>query len=188
MPILALASLVSGTVLATLGSMKRAFVKRAVLGVVFLSAITTLSGCPIYSHDDDGCWRDRDCADGYLCDDRTGVCYVAGSGAVSGSCVRPNDCASNYTCNPSGQCVSGDCSFNGCVAGYHCDASSGIWQCVSNSVISTGGGSGTGGEAASAGNNAGGAAGSESSSDGAGAGSGGEAAIAGTSGAAGEGG
>lgn len=165
--------------------------KRAVLSVLFLSAITALGGCPIYSHDDDGCWRDRDCADGYLCNDSSGVCYLAGNGAASGRCVRPSDCVPNYTCNSSGQCVSGDCSFNGCVSGYRCDASSGIWQCISNSVISSGGGAGTGGApagGASAGGSAGdlalgtdgGAAGSESSSDV--AGSAGDPAAAGNAG------
>ena len=170
--------------------MKRAFVKRPVLGAVFLMAIATLGGCPIYSHDDDGCWRDRDCADGYLCNESSGVCYVADDGAVNGRCVRPSDCVANYTCNPSGQCVSGDCDFSGCVSGYHCDSSSGAWQCISNAIISVGGNggganSGVAGDSSGGGGAAqiadGGGAGSESSSDV--AGSGGDAALVSSAGA-----
>ncbi|MET0793891.1 MAG: hypothetical protein ABW061_20395 [Polyangiaceae bacterium] len=168
--------------------MKRAFGKRAVFSTLFLGAVAALGGCPIYSHDDDGCWRDRDCASGYLCDDYTGDCYVPNSG--NGRCVRPSDCGVNQTCGEIGRCVSGDCSFSGCVAGYHCDAQTGIWQCVSDANGTPNGGSGGGG-----GTVAGGAAGAlETAGDGGAgepsadvAGAGGDATVpSGAGGAAGE--
>ncbi len=116
--------------------MKRAFTKRAVLAAVALAAIATLGGCPIYGANDEGCWRDRDCGGGYLCDDNTGVCYLPNSG--SNSCARPSDCGVNETCSVKARCVSGDCSFSGCVAGYRCDSSSGSWLCVSDANGSAG--------------------------------------------------
>lgn len=149
--------------------------KRAVLSAVFLAAVAGVGGCPIYSHADDGCWRDRDCENGYLCDDSRGDCYLPSSG--SGRCARPSDCGVNETCTSAGRCVSGDCSFSDCVSGYRCDASTGIWQCISNEM-SSGGGSGGASQVA-------GAAGAESSDS---AGMGGDSTfLSGLAGAAGGG-
>lgn len=103
--------------------------KRAVLTAVLFCSAAALSGCPIYNHDDEGCFRDKDCAPGYACDDNSGACYVPGTGSGH-SCSRPDDCSQGETCASSGQCAAGDCSFNGCVRGYLCDSSSGIWTCV----------------------------------------------------------
>ncbi|MES1178452.1 MAG: hypothetical protein ABUL62_29290 [Myxococcales bacterium] len=158
--------------------------KRAVLSAVFLAALGALGGCPIYSHDDDGCWRDRDCAYGYLCDDSSGVCYLPGSD--NGRCGRPSDCGVNQTCSSSGLCVSGDCSFSGCVSGYRCDGSGPSWQCVSSTGGSSNGdaGGGSAGGASGATQSAGaGEAGADSS---AAAGVGGDAALASGVGTAGE--
>lgn len=161
--------LVSGTLLATL-----IFMKRALVTAVFLGAVAALGGCPIYSHEDDGCYRNSDCAPGYSCDDRTGACYAPGG---PDSCVRPSDCGVNQTCNRSGVCVSGDCSFHGCVAGYTCDSSSGIWECVSSSSGAAGAGNGSAGAA--------GSAGAEASGPGA-SGAGGDAALSLSGGSAGQ--
>ena len=155
--------------------------KRAVLSAVFLAGVVALGGCPIYSHEDDGCWRDTDCANGYVCDDSSGVCYLPNAG--SGRCVRPSDCGVNQTCSSAGLCVSGDCSFSGCVSGYRCDGSSGIWQCVSSTGGSPNGGEGGGAGDASQGASAG-AAGTEISMDA--AGSGGDSAVVSGAGTAGE--
>ena len=116
------------------------FMKRALVTAVFLGAVAALGGCPIYNHEDGGCYRDSDCAPGYSCDDRTGDCYAP---QVEGSCVRPSDCDANQTCNLSGECGSGDCTFHGCVAGYTCDSSSGVWECV----LTQNGAAGAGAEA-----------------------------------------
>lgn len=138
-------------VLATLVFMKRAFGKRALLVAVSLVGIASLGGCPIYSHDDDGCWHDRDCADGYSCDENTGDCYLASSPS-NGRCSVPSDCGVNQTCTASGVCKSGDCSFNGCPAGYLCDSSSGVFACIvsvnSGGVAGAGGGGSAGSGAA----------------------------------------
>ena len=114
--------------------------KRAVLSAVVLATVAALGGCPIYSHRDDGCWRDKDCENGYLCDDNSGDCYLPGSG--SGHCARPSDCGVNQTCSSAGLCVSGDCSFSGCVSGYRCDAATGTWQCISSTSGTPNGGAG----------------------------------------------
>jgi hypothetical protein len=152
--------------------------KRAVLSAVFLAAVAALGGCPIYSHEDDGCWRDKDCEYGYLCDGSSGVCYRPGSD--SGRCARPSDCGVNQTCSSASLCVSGDCSFSGCVSGYRCDVSTGSWQCISTTSGTPNGGAGGG----SSGGATQGAAGAESSPDAAGAG--GDAAVVSSAGTAGE--
>src|SRR4051794_25732931 len=107
--------------------------KRPVVTALFLCAAAALPGCPIYDHEDAGCYRNSDCASGYVCDDNSGECYqpVTPSNGDN-SCTKPGDCAANATCNKVGQCVYGDCTFNGCVSGYECDSSSGTWQCVSS--------------------------------------------------------
>jgi len=165
----AFAGLVSGTLLATLQPMKRVAVT-----VFFLSAVATLGGCPIYSHDDQGCFRDSDCASGYACDELSGACYLPDE---SHSCRGPADCGTSKTCGRAGLCVVGDCSFNGCVAGFECDSSSGLWECVAQ----------TAGAAGSSSAGAGGSSGAEDVSEGAsGAGAGGTSTGAGgTTGAAG---
>jgi hypothetical protein len=116
--------------------------KRALVTTWFLCAVAALGGCPLYSHEDEGCYRDRDCAPGYYCEDRTGDCV---SESVTPTCSRPSQCAASQTCNPKGLCVSGDCTFNGCVAGYGCNAESGTWTCV---AVSSPGSAGAAGEPA----------------------------------------
>src|SRR5258708_19923885 len=111
------------------------FMRRAVVTAVFLCAVAALGGCPIYNHEDQGCYRDRDCAPDYLCDMRSGLCYVPGAG---NSCLRPTDCVMNQTCGRTGQCLSGDCTFNGCVAGYQCDSSTGKCERLPNSTATEG--------------------------------------------------
>jgi hypothetical protein len=102
--------------------------KRPVVTAVILFAVAGLAGCPIYDHENDGCYRDSDCAQNYFCDKTTGDCRSASAY----SCTKPSDCDRTSTCTPSGQCMSGDCYFNGCVAGFFCDSSTGIWQCIAN--------------------------------------------------------
>jgi hypothetical protein len=127
--------------------------KRPVLTALFLCAVAVLPGCPIYDHEDDGCYRSSDCDTGYSCDQNSGQCYLAGDGNSEGSrCQKPADCATNTTCSSAGECVAGDCSFSGCVNGYVCDSSSGTWSCVSSASL---------GSAGAAGFSAAGAAGSE---------------------------
>ncbi len=104
--------------------------KRPVVTAVILFAIAGLAGCPIYSHDDEGCYQDSDCAQGYVCNDYNGGDCVAA--VTMKSCTKPSDCDSTYTCTPAGVCQTGDCTFSGCIAGYTCDASSGTWGCVPN--------------------------------------------------------
>ena len=172
----AFAGLVSGTLLATLQPMKRVAVT-----VFFLSAVATLGGCPIYSHDDQGCFRDSDCASGYACDELSGACYLPDE---SHSCRGPADCGTSKTCGRAGVCVVGDCSFNGCVAGFECDSSSGLWECVAQTAGAAGsssaGGSG-GAEDVSAG-----ASGAPAGAGGTSTGAGGMTAAAGAGGSAGQ--
>ncbi len=154
--------------------------KRAFLAAVFLASVSMLGGCPIYNHDEDGCYRDSDCGIDYSCNRQTGDCYLPGGGD---SCRRPSDCGVNQTCNVDGRCVSGDCSFDGCVSGYRCDSSSGIWECVSTASGGSGGASSTGG---GAGTDAGGVAGDTSSTSAAGADTAGASSDASMSGSSGE--
>ena len=152
----ALGTLVSGTLLATLWPMKR-----PVVTAVLLLAVAGLAGCPIYDHENAGCYRDRDCASNYVCD-RYGDCVLPDNSF----CNKPSDCASTSTCTPAGTCSIGDCSFLGCVAGYTCDSSTGVWGCVVNGS-GAGGASGQAGSTASAGQ---GGAGDQAASAGAGQG------------------
>jgi hypothetical protein len=140
--------------------------KRPVLTALFLCAVAVLPGCPIYDHGDNGCYRSSDCDTGYACDTNSGECYLPSNGnSVGSSCHEPSDCVTNTTCSRAGECVAGDCYFSGCVSGYTCSSSSGLWACVSNADL---GGAGAAGFAAA------GAAGSETS-----AGSGGAAGVSG---------
>ncbi len=129
--------------------------KRPVVTAMFLFALAGLAGCPIYDHESAGCFRDSDCAQNYFCDSVSGDCRLPTTGFT---CNKPSDCDETSTCTASGQCMSGDCSFynHACVAGFRCDSSSGIWQCVANSsaeagATSTGGAAGEGGSVAIAG-------------------------------------
>jgi len=117
--------------------------KRPMVTAVLLFAITGLAGCPIYDHEDDGCYRDSDCARDYVCDYDSGYCVLPNK-----TCSRPSDCDSTSTCTPAGVCQPGDCTFShGCVSGYFCDSSSGVWQCVPNgSVTTSAGAAGEGGQ------------------------------------------
>jgi hypothetical protein len=123
--------------------------KRPVVTAVFLCALAGLAGCPIYDHENDGCETDSDCAQAYACNLQTGDCYMPSSF----TCSKPSDCDATSTCTPNNQCMPGDCSFyNVCVAGYRCDSSTGIWECVAND-------SGAAGEAGATATGAGGASG-----------------------------
>ena len=117
--------------------------KRPVGTLLFLCAVATLSGCPIYDHQDAGCYHSSDCTPGYVCDDRSGDCYLPSSSSGNG-CSQPQDCAVNETCSKAAQCVAGDCSFSstGCVSGFTCDSSSGVWSCVPSGSIGSAGAAG----------------------------------------------
>ncbi len=106
--------------------------KRAAVTVILFGALAALGGCPIYSHEDDGCYRNSDCAPGYRCDDYTGAC-LASSDPGANFCRAPSDCDQSYTCGKSGRCQPGDCYFNGCVTGFQCQSSTGTWECAPNS-------------------------------------------------------
>ena len=124
---------------------RRAFAPAGLPGILLLSAFS-LVGCPIYDHEEEGCFRREDCAPGYSCDRNTGECV--GPGSTDG-CTRPSDCGSNETCDKNGDCRLGDCSFAdiGCVDGYQCSKASGAWRCVAEGSPSSGGASsGSGGE------------------------------------------
>jgi hypothetical protein len=105
--------------------------KRALASTLFLCVAAVLGGCPIYGHEDEGCYRDRDCAPGYYCEDRKGDCVAE---AAAPTCSRPADCSGSQTCSSRGVCESGDCTFNGCVSGYVCGANAGVWQCIARSA------------------------------------------------------
>jgi hypothetical protein len=125
--------------LASIWLMKRPL-KRPVVTAIFLFAVASLAGCPIYDHESDGCYRDSDCARNYFCDQHTGDCVSANNG----SCTKPSDCDSTSTCTAAGVCIPGDCTFSGCVAGYRCDSSTGVWECVGSGAGAAGGSGDTG--------------------------------------------
>jgi len=79
----------------------------------------------------DDCAYDSDCATGYVCDQSSGECFVPPES--NDACRAPSDCPPSYTCGEKGYCMPGDCYFNGCVSGFECDSSSGIWECVPSS-------------------------------------------------------
>jgi hypothetical protein len=120
--------------------------KRPVVTALFLCAVAALAGCPIYDHEDNGCFHSSDCAQGYSCDRGSGECILSSG---DNGCSKPSDCGVNETCSKAAECVSGDCSFSGCVSGYTCDSSSGTWACVLTSSI--GGGAGAANEGGAAG-------------------------------------
>jgi len=132
--------------------------KRSVVTAVFLFALVGLAGCPIYDHENAGCYRDGDCAANYVCNQNNGDCVAA----ISLSCAKPSDCDSTATCAATGLCVFGDCTFNGCIAGYSCSSGSGVWECApdgSGAAGSSGQGGESGASAAAGQGGAGGASG-----------------------------
>ena len=128
--------------------------KKSAIPAALLLTLVGLSGCPIYDHDDSGCFDDLDCAPGYLCDDVTGSCFTEDTGVA---CDEPGDCDTNETCDRTGTCSIGDCHFSsvGCVRGYVCSSDSGSWECVLEGAgeggSDGGGGSGVTGGAPSVG-------------------------------------
>ena len=50
----------------------------------------------------------------------TGTTGTGGGSPVY--CGNPKDCAAGETCAPDGTCKAGDCTANGCIFGYACDA------------------------------------------------------------------
>jgi hypothetical protein len=124
--------------------------KKSAFPAALLLTLTGLSGCPIYEHDDAGCFDDLDCAYGYLCDGATGACYAPQDSGIA--CDEPSDCGTNETCSRTGSCAIGDCHFPsvGCVQGYVCSAEDGRWMCVSEAegqggAPASGGADGSGG-------------------------------------------
>ncbi|MEO8903804.1 MAG: hypothetical protein ABI488_15975 [Polyangiaceae bacterium] len=142
--------------------------KRPVVTALLFCAAAALAGCPVYDHEDAGCYRNSDCASGYVCDDSSGECYQPSSPTDGNSCNKPSDCGVNETCNKAAECVSGDCTFSGCINGFTCDSSSGKWQCISDTAgtAGEGGAAGTAGEGGAAGAPAAGAGGEAQASAG----------------------
>lgn len=108
-----------------------------------------LTGCPLFP--ENGCFTDRDCADGYACEARTGACVPEVRPARV--CGTPTDCDENETCGRNGLCSPGDCTFSGCVGGYRCAQDEGYWACVPDddgpNDPGEGGSAGEGGESGS---------------------------------------
>jgi hypothetical protein len=124
---------------------------KTVYPALLLLVATGLAGCPVYDHEDDGCYTDSECAAGYLCDARQGLCYAPDSG----SCTKPADCGPNETCGRLGICSPGNCRFDsvGCVEGYTCSVLDDRWQCIRGYDDGAGGAGGaSGGAAGEAGN------------------------------------
>jgi hypothetical protein len=113
--------------------------KRFALLVSSLAVALIVPGCPIYD-DDEGCVRDSDCPETYSCDTLTRLC----SPSSTLICNVPGDCAPSETCGRDGICHAGDCSWpaTGCIAGYHCSSSSGVFRCVAGSSSGNGGAGG----------------------------------------------
>ena len=129
--------------------------KKSAFPAALLLIAAGLSGCPIYDDDDSGCYRDSDCASGYLCDHDTRDCYPEDDDGTA--CRKPSDCGENETCSKSGTCTTGDCHFSsvGCVRGYTCSGTSGRWECVDDSQSVGGATSSDGGAPTSAAGQAG---------------------------------
>ena len=92
--------------------------KSAVMTCLSALAALSMTGCPIYPSDNQ-CRSDWDCAPGYLCNENSGACTLAGPVA----CGRPADCVgTSETCAQDGFCRVGSCHLDsvGCVAGYTC--------------------------------------------------------------------
>jgi len=114
---------------------------RVTVTVILFAALGVVGACSSTTMDE-GCYSDSDCAPGNLCDE-SGACYAPTDGG-NDVCTEPADCPVSYTCGKEGRCSPGDCYFNGCVSGFECQSSTGIWQCLSGSA-------GTSGDSASAG-------------------------------------
>lgn len=129
--------------------------KRPVLTTFLVLAAAFTAGCPVYDHENAGCFVDQDCATGYFCDTNTGTCYAPVY--QQPTCIRPADCLSSQTCTVSGVCADGDCSFHGsqCVAGYVCAHSTGVWACELGGASGAGGSSGSAGQSGTGGSTAG---------------------------------
>lgn len=116
---------------------------RAAVTVIFFVALGVLVDACSSNSLDDGCYIDSDCSSGYLCDDSTGACYAASGGnGNSQVCSAPSDCPANYTCGKESRCLPGDCFFHGCVTGFECQSSTGVWQCAPTSDGGSAGASG----------------------------------------------
>lgn len=105
--------------------------KKSALPALLLLIGAGLTGCPLYDHEDSGCYVNSDCAPGFSCDERDGTCYEN----TNDACRKPSDCGTNETCSRLGTCTPGDCHYRsvGCVRGYVCSSESGRWQCVAAS-------------------------------------------------------
>jgi hypothetical protein len=98
--------------------------KRAFLGVIFVSAAAFLGGCPMYSG------GSSDNCNGNGCP-VPGPYYDA-----SFQCQSDLDCSPGYGCDSYGTCVwvgydAGDCSTTGCPGGMICEIANGVAQCIS---------------------------------------------------------
>jgi hypothetical protein len=123
--------------------------KKSAIPAALLLTLVGLSGCPIYDHDDSGCYDHADCAPGYWCDSDTGSCFTEDRVG----CNEPSDCGENETCGRNATCTIGDCHFDsvGCLEGYVCSSDSGRWLCVREDAGAGGGGAGSAGGAPSGG-------------------------------------
>jgi hypothetical protein len=100
--------------------------KRAFLGVIFVSAAAFLGGCPMYSGGPSS-----------TCDGNG--CYGPGPyyDAQASQCLSDLDCSPGYACDSYGTCVwvgydaSTDCSTTGCPGGMVCAVANGVAQCIS---------------------------------------------------------
>lgn len=118
------------------GAWASAGMKRLILPSVLLFVGSLLPGCPIYGESSrDGCRDDSDCSEGAACDLPRGICLRPDF------CQEPSDCGRNETCARSGRCVVGDCTFAqiGCIVGFRCEKTSGVWACLPEDSSGSGG-------------------------------------------------
>lgn len=108
--------------------------KRIVTFACFGGLTVALFGCPIYGDEGGGrptsCRTGADCPSGYAC--QQGSCVNASG------CTQPADCPQGSVCASDGTCRYGDCSQNGCVAGYTCKLVGGSPTCVGNGAADAG--------------------------------------------------
>src|ERR1041384_109349 len=110
---------------------------RAAVTVIFFVVLGVVVDACSSNAIDDGCYSDGDCGPGYRCDDSTGACY-ASMGGGSETCSVPSDCPVSYTCGKEGRCLPGDCFFHGCVTGFECQSTTGVWRCEPTSAGAAG--------------------------------------------------
>jgi hypothetical protein len=156
--------------------------KQALLWGLTLSAAFAVTGCPVFPDHNNACMSSSDCAPGYSCDLESGFCQLSPTGG-NGTCSAPTDCGINETCGRDSQCHIGSCRIEttGCVDGYSCQISGGVWTCIADGGSSVGSGgtvgaagapgtagatSGSGGTSGDAGVSLGGAAGATSGTGG----------------------